>query len=360
MGANEGAKMKTIVRGIAALYLFCASTSAFAGNLPNSSFWVGYNEAWFADKYINWLAQNPSFPFMGNPYPSGFDGGFVDKVFAGMQNGAAKIVRIWVFPGLQGIYIDNGGQTVGLTDDFFNPKKLYLQQVLSLAGNRGLKVYITALNGNDATYHQPYFKNLFNDSGREAYKRNALGPLLDILNEFQNVIYALDLINDIEAPLNAGYIPNNWLGAQDWIRNMAGFVKQRSPWLPVTSTAGWGWAVQEITFGLFSNLGLNFYDLHVYADSGQYSGMTALCNKVSADKKQIILGEYGQKSQVVDDNLQYGATNQFISGAKTHCFSAALAWMYETSQAWWAYWLPNAVPPTFRRAYYLIQFYGTH
>src|ERR1700731_1249276 len=106
-----------------------------------------------------------------------------------MQNGAAKIVRFWVFPGLRGIYIDNGGQTVGLTDDFFNPKKLYLQQVLSLAGNRGLKVYITALNGNDATYHQTYFKNLFNDSGREAYKRNALGPLLDILNEFQNVIY---------------------------------------------------------------------------------------------------------------------------------------------------------------------------
>jgi len=361
--------MKAILRRIAALYLFCASTSAFAGSLPNSSFWVGYNEAWFADNYINWLAQNPSFPLNNMPYPSAFDidpvgkMGFVGNVFAGMQNGAAKIVRIWVFPGLQGIKIDTGGLTAGLTDDFSNPNKLYLQQVLSLAHNYGLKVYITALNGNDATYHQTYFKNLFNDSGREAYKKYALGPLLDILNAYRGDIYALDLINEIEGAINAGFV--NWTGAQGWIRNIADFVHSpdRSPWLPVTSTAGGGYAVQEITFGFFSNADLNFYDLHVYSDSGQYSGMTALCNKVSADKKQIILGEYGQKthSQPPDDNLQYSATNQFISGAKTHCFSAALAWMYETSQAWWAYWLPSRLPnDPFRRAYYLIQYYGTH
>jgi hypothetical protein len=349
-GANEGAKMKTILQRIAALYLFCASTSAFAANLQNSSFWVGYNEAWFADKYINWLASNPSFLSMGQPYPSGFDYGFVDTVFYGMQKGNAKIVRIWVFPGLQGIKIDTGGLTIGLTDEFkSNPSNL--QQVLSLAKIHGLKVYITALNANDAPYHQPYFNNLFNDSGREVYKNNALLPLLKILNANQDVVYALDVNNEIEGAINAGFV--TWTGAQNWIRNIADFVHTNSQWLPVTSSAGGGWAVQEITFGFFSGLKLDFYDLHVYSDKGQYSGMTSLCNKVSADKSKVILGEFGRKSHADDQLLQASATYQFLYGANSHCFSAALAWMYETSQVWWAHWLPSN--GTFRKAYCTIQ-----
>ena len=114
---------------------------------------------------------------------------------------------------------------------------------------------------------------------------------------------------------------------------MTDYVKSISSWLPVTSSAGWGSAVQEITLGLFSGLDLDFYDVHVYADWGQYSGVTALCNKVSADRVPIILGEYGQKSHTFDDTLQYWTTYNFLTTAKTHCFSAALAWKYETNVA---------------------------
>src|SRR5262249_28563275 len=144
-------------------------------------------------------------------------------------------------------------------------------------------------------------------------------------------------INEIEAPLNSAYTNFGWTQARGWIKNMTNFVKSRpcgagcvtGSWLPVTSS-GWGSAVQEITLGLFSGLGLDFYDIHVYADWGQYSGVTWLCNKVSADGVPIILGEYGQNSHTFDDNLQYGTTYNFLTTAKTHCFSAALAWKYET------------------------------
>jgi hypothetical protein len=50
--------MKAILRWIAALYLFCASMSAFAG-----SFSVGYNEAWFVYNFPAWLASNPTYYF---------------------------------------------------------------------------------------------------------------------------------------------------------------------------------------------------------------------------------------------------------------------------------------------------------
>ncbi|TPW00405.1 MAG: hypothetical protein USCAAHI_00144 [Beijerinckiaceae bacterium] len=357
--------MKAILRRTAALYLCCASTVTFAGKLPGGtgvSFLVGYNEAWFGPNYVTYLASNPSF---GLPAPITIDpsdSSFVSTMFAGMANGGAKIVRIWVFTALQGIQLNpSKTHTQGLTGDLIGN----LQTVFNAARKRGLKVYVTALNGGDmqvanTTGLRQYFQNLLtNTSERDAFKTKALLPLLNLLNLNSDVIYAFDLINEIEAPLNSGYFPPpSWIGARGWIQNMTAYVKSISPWLPVTSS-GWGSAVQEITLGLFSGLGLDFYDIHVYADWGQYSGVTALCNRVSADRVPIILGEYAQNSHTFDDTLQYWTTYNFLTTAKTHCFSAALAWKYETNEAWWTYLnlkLNGSLQPdgSFRPAYGLI------
>jgi hypothetical protein len=374
----EGAKMKAILRRIAALYLFCASTSAFAG-----SFSVGYNEPWFLYNFPNWLTSNPYYftnRFCTNPpcnFPSRFDLtlSVIDTYFAGMANGNAKIVRLWLFPALQGIRLNypssQAPQTQGLTPDFCGN----LNTVLLKAKNHGLTVYLTALNGNDmaaavGTPLQSYFAHLLNNPAeRLAFKTNVLGPLLNCLNQYNaidpNRSFGLDLFNEIEAALNSNYFPTSWLGARDFIQDMAAFVKSKSPWLRVTASAGYGNAVLEITLGLFSGLGLNLYDVHVYADWGQYPGVTWLCNKVLADHVPLILGEYGQKSQIVDDTLQYWTTANFLYGAKTHCFSAALAWKYEDPiQTWLAYFtiadpINHPKEGTFRPAYYLIQYYGS-
>jgi len=300
-----------------------------------------------------------------------------------MQAGGAKVVRIWVHPALQGIRLSTAcpiapppappPQTKGLTNDL----KGNLQTVFMKARNHGLMVYVTALNGGDMqvastniTGLRSYFQNLLTDTTEMTrFKNNALLPLLTVLNQFNmlypNVIYAFDLINEIQAPLTSGYSNFGWTQAQAWIKNMADFVKLNSPWLPVTSSS---WSVSDITVGLFSGLHLDFYDVHVYADWGQYSGVTWLCNRVSADGVPIILGEYGQKTHTFDDWLQYSTTSNFLTTAKAHCFSAALAWMYETkcdprfpgcpSQGydWWTYLIPGPGPygGKFRPAFSLI------
>ena len=234
-----GGQMKALLRWTIATYLLCASTLAFAGNLPGgtgTSFWVGYNEAWFGQNYLNSLASNPYFyptlPLPPDPNASTFDRTFVDTMFAGMASGGAKIVRIWVFTALQGIVLDpSKTRTVGLTSDL----KGNLQIVFAKAKKYGLMVYVTALNGNDmkvanTTGLRPYFSNLLTNTlpreGRDAFKTNALGPLLDLFNvttavdEQGNVfrnrdyIYAFDLINEIEAPLNSRYFRNGWTGAR--------------------------------------------------------------------------------------------------------------------------------------------------
>jgi hypothetical protein len=89
---SAGAKMKAILRWTIATYLFCASTLAFAGNLPGgtgTSFWVGYNEAWFADHYLNWLASNPVFGLS-----SGFEMGPLQRQLASWTSGLTEWRRV--------------------------------------------------------------------------------------------------------------------------------------------------------------------------------------------------------------------------------------------------------------------------
>jgi hypothetical protein len=347
--------MNAIIRWTAVLYLFCAPTFAHAGSLLFSGSFVGYNEGWFKGLYGSDLTK------------SGYDARYVARILDGIAQGGATIVRIWPFAGLQGIPL---GQYSPQTKSVDPVVMTNLQKVISMAACRGLKVYLTLLNGGDMRnanggLRNYYWNLLHNNYGeRDAYKNNVLVPLMQTLYQYRSAIYAVDLINEIEASLNANYFPNYWVGARSWIQDMTAFIKSvpcrqgvtncvTGSWLPVTAAAGWGYAVQEITFGLFSGLGLDFYDLHAYADSGQYPGQTALCSKVSSDKVPIILGEYGQGTQTDSDWIQYNATSNFLYGARTHCFSAALGWRYEdATQTWFTFLRPDG---GFRWAYYFIQ-----
>ncbi len=355
--------MKHRFRVIAALLATFYAGLASAATLPNRNFWVGYNEPWFGDNnYGEWLSANPVF---GIPSHFGDTLGVLDAYFDSMRRGNAKVVRIWLFPALQGVSLapstPPNPQTQGLTSDFV----ANLETVLAKARLYGLRVYVTALNGGDMKSVfgvnpslQTYFKNLLTngDGERAAFKTKVLVPVIRSLKRYRDVIYAFDLMNEIEAPISVGYV--SVPEAQDWIRDMAAFVKARTS-IPVTSSAGYGYAVQEITMGLYSGLGLDFYDTHVYADMGQYSGQPALCKKVRADGLQIILGEYGQTSKISNNALQDMTTARFLLRAKSSCFSAALAWKFETTNQKWFTYLLTATPNlTFRPAYFTIKQFG--
>jgi hypothetical protein len=198
------------------------------------------------------------------------------------------------------------------------------------------------------------------------------------MNKYKDLIYALDLMNEIDNAADFSNVPPCNVPnassscpvkvAQDWITDMTLFVHQYSSWLPVTASAGGTYATFFIASGVFSGLGLDFYDLHAYADWGLYPGLTTVCNTTVP----IILGEYGQKTHNFDDWLQFATTFIFLTTAKTHCFSAALAWKYETicdptiptippcpsrGYDWWTYLIPGPgshFGGTFRPAYYLI------
>jgi hypothetical protein len=192
----------------------------------------------------NWLAYDQLFA-----EPSAFNSSLVSGMFSGMAAGNAKIVRIFLFPALQGICIeaDTSGSwpAPGLAREFLRN----LKKVFSLARKSNFKLYITALDANDAyvanSNNYPvlftYYKNLFSNNGgaTTAYENFVLGPVLRLMSLNQDVIYGFDLIDEIEAAINAGYFSDYWIGAQAWIRDMTAFVNSKSPWLPDVNRRLW-------------------------------------------------------------------------------------------------------------------------
>jgi hypothetical protein len=302
-----------------------ASPDAGLPPMELPTFIVGYNEAWFGKNYGSDLTTN-------------YDSAYVAKTLDGIKQAGGHIVRLWLFEGRQGIKLGQGAPQISSVD----PQMLKnLGEVLDAARARGIWVYLTAFDGNempsDDGPQRDFYWNLLNDKYGEnwAFQTWVLDPLLTMLASKEDVIYGFDLVNEIEAPRSRFYWTDPLAGPRDFIRRNVTFIKSKAPWLRVTSTAGWGTASTDIASGFFSGLGLDFYDLHVYSDDGSVFIGSQVCAQVQADGVPILLGEFGQQTQVNDDALQSNATNAFLSYATSSCYDGALAWRFDPAEQWW-------------------------
>ena len=111
----------------------------------------------------------------------------------------------------------------------------------------------------------------------------------------------------------------------------------------MTASAGWPddalktGAQYDLANGFYSGLGLDFYDLHAYSDTGTFPGADALCSRAAADGVPVYLGEFGQQTHRLDDQLQYDATSSFLRNAKALCFKGAFAWRFDAAERWWSF-----------------------
>ena len=81
------------------------------------------------------------------------------------------------------------------------------------------------------TYYQNLFSNSnnYNSVATQTYENSVLGPILGLMSQYQDVIYGFDLINEIEAAINAGYFGYSskaWTNARAWIQNMTAYVNK--------------------------------------------------------------------------------------------------------------------------------------
>lgn len=308
-------------------------------------FLVGYNEAWFGGNFSTGLTTN-------------FDLAYVNRTFDGIVMAGGHVVRIFLFELNQGVTLNpTAPRTASLSPTMLSN----LDTVLTAARRRGLWVYVTALEGNSlgaaAGPPREYYVDLLNDRNGEgvAFAANVLAPMLNVLDAHRDNVFGLDLMNEFEAPRSHGFWSDPIGGPRGWIQRTAAFVHAHSPWLRVTSSAGWDTGPNDIGLGLLSGLGLNFYDLHSYSDGGGYAGQTAICNRAVSEGMAVVLGEFGQQSHRVDDTLQAYATGVYLYNASTSCFSAALAWRFDAAENWWNFVRSDG---SFRPGVSFVQAYG--
>ncbi len=318
-----------------------------AGMLPamsHQAFLVGYNEGWIGS--------------YGSDLTSGFDITYVRKILDGINKAGGHIMRLWLFELNQGVTL---GASAPQSSSLSPQMIANVESVLVEARARGIWVYLTGLNGNDmlqaASPTRDYYYNLLNNKYGEgdAFNTYVLTPMLAMMGKHQDVIYGFDIVNEIEAAQQHAFWPDVYNGARGFIQREAAFIHGKSPWLKVTSSAGFSTSQFDISNGMFSGLGLDFYDLHVYADNGSYLGASDVCTRAQTDGVPVILGEFGQMTMNDDDTLQQNTTQGFLSGSKSLCFKGALGWRFDSAEATWRYVRADG---TFRPAVTVMQTYG--
>ncbi len=328
-----------------------ASEAASLPPMKSQAFLIGYNEAWFGSKF-------------GTDLTSDFDLGYVQKVFDGVASSGGHLVRLWLWEAPQGITLGAAApQTEALSPAFV----ANLDAVIAEARKRGLWIYVTLLDANtiakDSGTLHTYGVDLLNDTGgeTEAFNANAVAPVLAMLEAHRDNLFGIDVINEIEAAQQNGVFADATNGARAFIAREAAFIKSKAPWVRVTASAGWPsdllrtGAQYDIANGLFSGLGLDFYDVHAYADSGSFSGATDMCNRAASDGLPVYLGEFGQSTHALDDTLQYKATGYFLNNARSLCLKGAFAWRYDAAESWWGFVRPDFSP---RPAVAIMQTFG--
>lgn len=262
-----------------------ASAKRPAGRAPaQAHFDIGYNEDWFGDDYLFSLVKT-------------FDGAYVDKIFAGIKAGGADVVRIYLFQARQGLLLNKyAPQSAGI-----DPRMLAnITTVLESARGHGLKVYFTLLDADampppPASELRDYYYNLIHDKYGEldAFNAHVLEPLLELFAQFKDSIYGIDIANEIQAAIKNSYWDffDQFSGPRRWLRTERDFIKSKAPWVRVSSDA---MGPADIAGGLYSDLGLDFYDVHLYNDEGEIPNVGKICELVRSTGVPIIVGEFGQ------------------------------------------------------------------
>lgn len=319
--------------------------------MPTQTFLIGYNEAWFGANF-------------GSDYTTAYDLAYVQKILDGIVAGGGHLVRLWFWETPQGLTLAASPPLTEAVDPKFLAN---VGEVLTEARKRALWAYITLLDANTIVkifepYHTWGIDILTGNGGaREAFNDHALGPLCQVLDQHKDVVFGIDIVNEIQAATQNVVYADSWNGPRAFLAQEAQFIKSKIPWAKVTSSAGWPsdfiqqGAQWDIGKGFYSGLGLDFYDLHAYDDSGSYPGATAMCNRAAMDGVPVYLGEFGQKTETIDDTLQYVATGYFLNNSMGLCLKGAFAWRYDPQESWWAYMRADFTP---RPAVQIMQTFG--
>ena len=297
-------------------------------------FETGVNQAWLGNAY-------------GHDLTGSFDRDGWARIFDRAAAHEARVVRVWIFEDMEGVQLDAAERPVGVEPRL----PANLATLSALARDRGVRIYWTLHDGNLVKRRTAeWLRRLLTDEAGwgQAFRRHALGPVLDVLHAHADVVWALDLLNETQGALRGatldghalpGVWPDGWDGARRYLATTARFVHDRAPGLRVSASAGHHTAARDLLAGRYDGLGLDLYDLHLYG-GGRIPCADRLVAHARAQGVPIVLGEFGPKQGLVAGALRWlgdatyaryqtRVTRRFLTHARDAGFAAAFPWRLE-------------------------------
>jgi hypothetical protein len=294
------------------------STASFAilaapsnGQLIGGAFIKGVNLPWIDGDYYNDIAVDPHYPDWG----AGYSSSDMNRYLADIHSMGVPVVRFWLNQDDQGCAIDSNGYVTSVTDLFWSN----LDDIVSLAGNNGVSLYLT-LNDGRVDW-------LTNTAMAAAYMNICLVPMIERYKG-NNAVFGIDLMNEIDGQVGDPALGNwttsgaTWAQAQAYITTFASAVHSADPNRLVSCSTGWH---QWYNLSYFKGLGLDFYDFHEYEDTISLP----LASSLGMDKP-IYIGECGQSYGDTNwsDSLQNTCELEALDGAWTGGYAGAGIWAY--------------------------------
>ena len=253
----------------------------------------------------------------------GFDQARVEAIFADLQEMGFVAVRWWLFADCRaGLQFDADGKVTAVQPEVFDHLDIILNE---LCPKYGLKLYLCLLSSLVNTEH---FGIITHPEKRRSYIEHAIKPLA---KRYQNnaSLFAIDLMNEPEADMRGRY--GNWIpkGTDEatirtFLRECADAIHIVAPNMRVSVGSGWHTS-ENLQRGMYHKLGLDFYDFHIYNDSGNLPplerlGLDAPC----------IIGEFNVPLQkTLDEEKQAEAIDRFLREAVLKGYAGAFFWCYE-------------------------------
>lgn len=310
------------------MLLVCLASSSRGGPDP-SGFVTGFNQAWWRDAY-------------GRGWIQGYDHDEAVRLIYATRSNAGRVLRVWLFEGLspEGIFWDEGaadtaGPAVRVRPTGIDSRKLHnIERFLQACRAQGIRVYITLLDGNMYRFEAPHLNSrqtewkavldVDSPSGR-GFRASVLAPLGALLGRYQDSVYGVDLCNEVNALVRAGWFRDGWKGARSWMDTWRNVLRSTAP-VPVTASFGHHDALSTLFLGRLPSASVDFHDIHAYDDEGKIPYASALRLYMMKATRPVILGEFGQSSGTFDDARQCLVTQGFIRHARSCGLSGAFAW----------------------------------
>jgi len=274
------------------------------------NWFVGINIPWFgAHMYGHDIGYNQLFPgtipYLNTNLKE------IQNQF-GSLNGAAKIIRIWLFEGLEGLMFSSSSSfspqdiVTGIDKSAFIPN---VCRILTEGEKNGFQVYFTLFNSWDVEYPpQPAKRslllNIINDP--RPFITNALSTLLSNTGQHPS-ISGIDIMNEANGLLSGGGgrpVVSEPLFARNFITPIASEIKRVNKNLAVTTSFSSNQIDLAMSFANSTDLlpVLNIIDIHAYhpttTDIINYFAKIEDSARRHNNKKAIILGEIGDATSI--------------------------------------------------------------